>query len=55
MLRHKFTLICAFCFGPLTVAAQPNRPASDSGATTTIGGTMRSIRSWNIRISDRMR
>jgi D-alanyl-D-alanine carboxypeptidase/D-alanyl-D-alanine-endopeptidase (penicillin-binding protein 4) len=34
MLRHKFTLICAFCFGPLTVAAQPNRPASDSGATT---------------------
>jgi D-alanyl-D-alanine carboxypeptidase/D-alanyl-D-alanine-endopeptidase (penicillin-binding protein 4) len=32
MLRHSFTLILALCFGPLTVAAQPNRLASDSAA-----------------------
>ena len=28
---------------------------SDSGATMTIGGTMRSIKSWNIRVSDNSR
>ena len=27
----------------------------DSGATITIGGTMRSINSWNIRVSDSSR
>ncbi|HJX54798.1 MAG TPA: D-alanyl-D-alanine carboxypeptidase/D-alanyl-D-alanine-endopeptidase, partial [Polyangia bacterium] len=34
MLRHKFTLICVLCFGPLAGAAQPIRPANDSGAPT---------------------
>lgn len=34
MLRHKFTLICVLCFGPLAGAAQPIRPANDSGAAT---------------------
>jgi D-alanyl-D-alanine carboxypeptidase/D-alanyl-D-alanine-endopeptidase (penicillin-binding protein 4) len=34
MLRHRFTLIFALCFGPLTVSAQPNRPASDGAAVT---------------------
>jgi D-alanyl-D-alanine carboxypeptidase/D-alanyl-D-alanine-endopeptidase (penicillin-binding protein 4) len=33
-LRHKFTLICVLCFGPLAGAAQPIRPANDSGAPT---------------------
>ena len=32
MLRHAFTLTCAFCIGSLTVAAQPNRPAIDGAA-----------------------
>ena len=33
MLRHKFTLICALCIGPLSVTAQA---AGDSGATTPV-------------------
>jgi D-alanyl-D-alanine carboxypeptidase/D-alanyl-D-alanine-endopeptidase (penicillin-binding protein 4) len=31
MLRHKFTLICVLCLGPLSIGAQA---ASDSGAAT---------------------
>ncbi len=32
MLRHRFTLILALSFSPLTVVAQPNRTASDGAA-----------------------
>jgi D-alanyl-D-alanine carboxypeptidase/D-alanyl-D-alanine-endopeptidase (penicillin-binding protein 4) len=35
MLCHKPTLICALCIGPQLVAAQPNRQAIESGASTS--------------------